>query len=104
MSYAVIETGGTQFRVKKGEAVHVPTLPAEVGSTLEYTPLVISDGEKTVIGRPLVDEAKVHCSILEHGRGRKVIVFKFKRRKGYKRKKGHRQGYTKIHIDDITMA
>ena len=104
MSYAVIETGATQFRVKKGEIIRVPAIAAEVGSTLEFTPLALTDGEKVVIGSPLVDNARVRCSIVEHGRERKILIFKFKRRKHYKRKKGHRQGYTAIQIEEITLA
>lgn len=101
MSYAVIEAGGTQFRVKKGDLVRIPALRAEVGSTIAFTPLVVHDGEKTRIGNPAIEGAEVRCRVIEHGRGKKVIVFKFKRRKQYRRKKGHRQKYTAIRVEDI---
>ena len=104
MNYAVIETGGSQFRVRKGEMLRVPTITAEIGSTLELKPLAVSDGEKVVIGSPLVDSALVRCSVIEHGRGRKILVFKFRRRKHYRRTHGHRQGYTTIRVDDITLG
>jgi len=104
VNYAVIETGGTQFRVQKGEMLRVPTITAEIGSTLELKPLAVSDGEKVVIGSPLVDSALVRCSVIEHGRGRKILVFKFRRRKHYRRTHGHRQGYTTIRVDDITLG
>lgn len=104
VSYAVIEAGGMQFRVTKGEVIRVPSIQADIGSTVEFKPLALSDGEKIVVGHPLVDNALVRCTVIEHGRDRKVIVFKFKRRKQYRRKKGHRQDYTAIQIEDITLA
>ena len=104
MTYAVIETGSKQFRLSEGEIVHVPAMDAEVGSTVEFTPLVVSDGSQTIIGHPAVDGARVSCSVLEHGRDRKIIVFKFKRRKQYRRKKGHRQDYTALKVEKITTA
>jgi large subunit ribosomal protein L21 len=104
VTYAVIETGGRQFRLSEGEIVRVPAIEAEVGSTVEFAPLVVNSGDQTVIGRPVVDNARVSCSVLEHGRERKVIVFKFKRRKQYRRKKGHRQHYTALKVENITVA
>jgi large subunit ribosomal protein L21 len=104
VSYAVIEAGGTQYRVAKGEVIRVPSLRADVGSTVEFKPLVINDGENIIIGNPLVENALVRCSILDSGRSRKLVVFKFRRRKHYRRKKGHRKDYTTIRIDDITTA
>ncbi|MBI3952041.1 MAG: 50S ribosomal protein L21 [Acidobacteria bacterium] len=104
VSYAVIEAGGTQYCVRKGEVIRVPFIRADIGSTIEFKPLALNDGEKLVIGTPLVDNTLVRCSVIEHGRGPKVIVFKFRRRKHYRRKKGHRQDYTAIQIEDITTA
>lgn len=104
MSYAVIEAGGTQFRVTKGEVIRVPSIRAEVGSTVEFKPLALNDGENIIIGNPLVNNALVRGRVIEHGRGRKVIVFKFRRRKQYRRKKGHRQDYTAIQVEDIIRA
>lgn len=102
MSYAVIEAGGTQFRVKKGDLIRIPARRTEVGSTIAFRPLVLHDGEKTTIGNPMIENAEVRCRVIEHGREKKVIVFKFKRRKQYRRKKGHRQKYTAIRVEEIT--
>lgn len=104
VSYAVIEAGGTQFRVTKGEVIRVPVLRAEVGSTVEFKLLALNDGERVIIGHPFIDDWRVRCNVIERGRGPKVVVFKFRRRKHYRRKKGHRQDYTAIRIEDITTA
>ena len=97
MSFAIIKTGGKQFRVDKGAKVRVPSLKSEVGSSLELA--VLATAEK--IGAPIVDGAKVTATVLDHGRDAKIIVFKKKRRKHYKRTKGHRQGFTTLKIDSI---
>lgn len=100
--YAVIETGGKQFKVSKDDVIRVPKIKAEVGSHLEFTPMLLSSGRETIsVGTPHVPEAKVVTSVLGHGKAAKVIVFKMKRRKGYRRKKGHRQEYTDLVIQDI---
>jgi len=104
VTYAVIETGGKQFRLSEGEVVRVPAIDAEVGSTVEFAPLVVRDGDQTIIGHPIVDGARVSCSVLEHGRDRKITVFKFKRRKQYRRRKGHRQNYTVLKVEKITTV
>jgi large subunit ribosomal protein L21 len=99
MSYAVIKTGGKQFVVTKGGTVRVPSLDAEVGKSVELEAMLsASDGEKN---EPVVGAAKVSATVRDHGRGTKIVVFKKKRRKQYKRKQGHRQGYTTITIDSI---
>jgi large subunit ribosomal protein L21 len=97
MSFAIIKTGGKQFRVEKGAKVRVPSLQSEVGASLELD--VLATAEK--IGAPIVDGAKVTATVVDHGRGTKIIVFKKKRRKQYKRTKGHRQGFTTLKIDSI---
>ena len=97
MSFAIIRSGGKQFRVEKGAKVRVPSLSGEVGSAVELD--VLATAEK--IGAPLVEGATVSATVLDHGRDTKIIVFKKKRRKQYKRTKGHRQGYTTIKIDSI---
>lgn len=97
MSFAIIRTGGKQFRVEKDAKVRVPTLKDEIGASVELE--VLATAEK--IGAPLVDGAKVTASIVDHGREPKVVVFKKKRRKQYKRTKGHRQGYTTLKIESI---
>jgi large subunit ribosomal protein L21 len=97
MSFAIIRSGGKQFRVEKDAKVRVPTLQGEVGASLELE--VLATAEK--IGSPLVDGAKVMATVVDHGREAKIVVFKKKRRKQYKRTKGHRQGYTTLKIDSI---
>jgi len=101
MSFAIIRTGGKQFRVEKGAKVRVPTLGGDVGASVELEVLAATDGDQTKIGSPLVDGAKVTATVLEHGREPKIVVFKKKRRKQYKRTKGHRQGYTTLKIESI---
>ncbi len=104
MTYAIIATGGKQYRVTPGEVLRVPALRAEVGAMVELPVLALSDGERVRIGRPFVDGARAVCRILEHGKEQKIIVFKFKRRKQYRRKKGHRQKYTAIRVEAIQAA
>jgi large subunit ribosomal protein L21 len=97
MSFAIIKTGGKQFRVEKDVKVRVPSLKGDVGSSVELD--VLATAEK--IGAPIVDGAKVMATVVDHGRDAKIVVFKKKRRKQYKRTKGHRQGYTTLKIDSI---
>jgi len=97
MSFAIVRTGGKQFRVEKGAKVRVPSIEGEVGASLELD--VLATAEK--VGAPLVDGAKVTATVVDHGRGEKIVVFKKKRRKQYKRTKGHRQGYTTLKIESI---
>jgi len=102
--YAVIETGGQQFKIAPGEQLKVDKLDGEVGAsvTLDKVLMVRTDDDLKV-GDPYLQGAKVTGEILEQGRHKKVIVFKFKRRKGYKRTKGHRQDFTKIKINSIDL-
>ena len=95
MSFAIVRTGGKQFRVEKGAKVRVPSIKGDVGASVELDVLATVDK----VGAPLVDGAKVSATVVDHGRGEKIVVFKKKRRKQYKRTKGHRQGYTTIKID-----
>jgi len=101
MSYAVIRTGGKQFRVEKGATLRVPSLNQKVGDSVELDVLVTADEGKTRLGAPLLDNAKVTATVIDHGRAPKIIVFKKKRRKHYKRTRGHRQGYTTLKIEAI---
>ena len=101
MAFAIIKTGGKQFRVEKDAKVRVPSLNQEVGASIDLDVLATADGDNTRIGSPLVDGAKVTATVVDHGRGDKIVVFKKKRRKQYKRTKGHRQGYTTLKIDSI---
>ncbi|MGG5462771.1 50S ribosomal protein L21 [Clostridium sp. B9] len=100
--YAVLTTGGKQYRVQEGDVLFVEKLNAEVDSTVELTEVlaVAKDGEIKV-GAPVVEGAKVVAKVLAQGKAKKVIVFKYKRKKDYRRKNGHRQPYTKIVIEKI---
>ena len=101
MSIAIIRTGGKQFTVEPGSTVRVPSLKDEVGAAVELEVLAVGEGKETKVGSPLVEGAKVIATVVDHGRAPKVVVFKKKRRKQYKRTKGHRQGYTTVKIDSI---
>ena len=96
MSFAVIRTGGKQFSVEAGETLRVPTIEAKAGDKVEIETLLTGDGKTAK-----VENGTVKATVISHGRGEKVIVFKKKRRKQYKRKQGHRQGYTEIKIEKI---
>jgi large subunit ribosomal protein L21 len=101
MSIAIIRTGGKQFTVKPGSTVRVPSLKGDVGASVDLEVLAVGEGKETKVGSPLVDGAKVTATVVDHGRAPKIVVFKKKRRKQYKRTKGHRQGYTTLKIDSI---
>ena len=102
MAYAIIRSGGKQFRVEEGATVRVPSLDKRAGETVELEALIVGGGEGGVrVGSPAVEGARVTATVLDHGRGDKVIVFKKKRRKQYKRTQGHRQNYTTVKIDSI---
>jgi large subunit ribosomal protein L21 len=101
--YAVIKTGGKQYRVVAGEKIRVEQILAEIGSEIEIDQvLMVSDGDKTSMGRPLVDGATVKATVLGQGRHDKVRIFKMRRRKHYQKHQGHRQNYTEIQITDIS--
>src|SRR4051812_42868408 len=100
MAYAIIRSGGKQFRVEEGATVRVPTLDRAAGETVELEALVVG-GEDVRVGSPAVEGARVTATVVDHGRGDKIIVFKKKRRKQYKRTHGHRQNYTTVKIDSI---
>jgi large subunit ribosomal protein L21 len=101
--YAVIKTGGKQYRVSSGEKIKVEQIPADVGSqiTLDQV-LMVADGDNVSIGAPLVAGATVQATVVAHGRGDKVHIFKMRRRKHYRKSGGHRQNYTEIQIDKIS--
>jgi len=102
--YAVIETGGKQYKVQEGDKLFIEKLEVEAGETIDFDNvlLVSKDGE-LAIGSPYVESAKVKASVLENGKGPKVIVFKYKNKEGYRKKRGHRQPYTKIQIETISL-
>jgi len=100
--YAIVEIAGKQFRVEKDKSIFAPKLEGEEGSSLEFNDvLLVDDDGKVKIGSPKVKGAKVIAKILEHVKGDKVIVFKKKKRKGYEKKNGHRQQFTKVLIEEI---
>jgi large subunit ribosomal protein L21 len=101
MSFAIVRAGGKQFRVEQGATLRVPSLKQEVGASVELEVLATTDDKKTSVGAPAVEGVKVTATVVEHGRAAKIIVFKKKRRKHYKRTKGHRQGFTTLKIDSI---
>ncbi len=102
MAYAIIRSGGKQFRVEEGATVRVPSINKKVGEAIELEALVVSGQNGDVkIGSPAIDGAKIAATVVNHGRGEKIIVFKKKRRKQYKRTRGHRQDYTTVKVDSI---
>lgn len=103
--YAIIETGGKQYRVSQGETLKVEKLRADEGDTVEIDRVLAIGGEDVdfQVGTPTVEGARVKLNVLEHGRGKKIIVFKYKPKKNYRRKQGHRQPYTKVRVDAIQI-
>ena len=100
--YAIVNTGGKQYKIQQGDVLRVEKIPGEVGSPVSFDKvLMFSDGENVNIGRPVLDNVAVKGHIVDQGKGKKIIVFKYKRRKRYRRKLGHRQQYTEIKIDSI---
>jgi large subunit ribosomal protein L21 len=100
--YAVIQTGGKQYRVAEGETLRVEKLPATAGDKLSFAPLLFADdGGNVQVGKPEVSGIKVEAEVLEQGKGKKIIIFKYKRRKSYRRKTGHRQPFTALKITAI---
>lgn len=104
--YAVFETGGKQFRAEPGARIRIPSLQAEPGDKVTFDRVLLAgtDGDKVQVGAPTVDGATVTAEVLRHARTPKIIVFKRKRRKNYRRKQGHRQGFTEIRIDAVALA
>jgi large subunit ribosomal protein L21 len=100
--YAIVESGGLQFMVKKDAKIKVPKLEGEVGSLVNLGKvLLLSDGTASLVGRPYVEEAQVKGKLLAHGKHDKVLIYKYKKRKNYRRKRGHRQDYSEILVTDI---
>ena len=101
--YAVIATGGKQYRVEKGGVLRIEKLAAELGSTVEFNEvLLIADGENVSLGKPLLAGGKVLATVEKHAKGDKVTIVKFRRRKHYLRQKTHRQQYTQVRVSDIS--
>jgi len=99
--YAVIKTGGKQYRVTEGQSLRVEKLPGEPGQKITFNEVLLVGGDKLKIGQPTVAGARVEAEIVGQDRGPKIIIFKFRRRKNYRRKQGHRQPYTQLKITGI---
>jgi large subunit ribosomal protein L21 len=100
--YAVVKTGGKQYRVSPGDSIEVEKLPYEVGEQIELEEvLLVTNGSGTQIGQPLVNGAKVKATVTRQAKGRKVVIFKYRPSKRYRRRKGHRQYNTRLRIDEI---
>lgn len=100
--YAIIETGGKQYRVQEGDAIYVELLQANIGEKVTFDQvLAVGNGEGLTVGAPTVAGAKVTGKVEKHGKGRKILVFKYKSKKNYRRKQGHRQPFTKVIIEKI---
>ena len=105
MTYAIIRTGGKQYRVQPGQTLRVPSMLGEAGTQVTFNEVLLgSDGSTVRAGVPTLSGASVTGEIVKHGLGEKIVVFKFKRRKNYSRKQGHRQGFTEVKINDIDLG
>ena len=103
--YAVIKSGGKQYRVESGATLRLETLSADVGANVSFDQvLLVSNGDAVKVGAPLVSGALVKATVVGHGRGEKVKIFKLRRRKHYQKTQGHRQSYTELRIDDIVQG
>ena len=103
--YAVIETGGKQYRVQQGDVITVEKLSVEAGEKVTFDKvLVVHDGEGLTVGTPCVEGATVGATVVENGKGKKVVIFKYKAKKDYRKKQGHRQPYTMVKIDEIAVG
>ena len=100
--HAIIETGGKQYKVAEGDVIFVEKLEHEAGDSLTFDKvLAVLDGDKATFGTPVVEGAKVDASVVKNGKGKKILVFKYKPKKGYRKRQGHRQPYTKVQISKI---
>ncbi len=100
--YAIIETGGKQYRVQEGDVLFIEKLNVEAGDAVEFDKvLAVSNGEELTVGAPIVEGAKVDATVEKNGKGKKVIIYKYKAKKDYRKKQGHRQPYTKVVINKI---
>ena len=102
--HAIIETGGKQYKVAEGDTLFIEKLPNEAGDNVTFDKvLAVIDGDKITVGTPVVEGAKVDASVVKNGKGKKIMVFKYKPKKGYRKRQGHRQPYTKVTIGAISL-
>ena len=100
--HAIIENGGKQYKVAEGDTLFIEKLPAEAGDAVTFRKvLAVIDGDKLTVGTPVVEGAKVEANVVKNGKGKKVMIFKYNPKKGYRRRQGHRQPYTKVTIGKI---
>jgi len=103
--YAVFQSGGKQYKVSAGDEVKVEMLPGEIGEDVVFDKILLaSDGENVQVGNPYLGDARVTGKIARHDKSKKIVVFKYKRRKGYRNTRGHRQPYTLVRIEDVQVA
>lgn len=103
--YAILESGGKQYRVERGSILQVEALHADVGQTVQLEPVrFIASGEESLAGQPVVEGAHVQATVIRNGRTRSITVFKKKRRKNYRKTRGHRQSFTQLRVDDIVTG
>ena len=103
--YAIVKTGGKQYKVAEGDTLFIEKLNAEAGEAVTFDKvLAVVDGDKATFGTPVVEGAKVEANVVKNGKGKKVMIFKYNPKKGYRRRQGHRQPYTKVEIGTITVG
>ena len=102
--YAIIETGGKQYKVTEGDTLFIEKLPVEANDTVKFDKvLAVLDGENTKFGTPVVEGASVEATVVKNGKGKKIRIFKYNAKKGYRKRQGHRQPYTKVEIGKISV-
>ena len=102
--HAIIETGGKQYKVAEGDTLFIEKLPVEAGEAVTFDKvLAVIDGDNLTVGTPVVEGAKVDASVVKNGKGKKILLFKYKPKKGYRKRQGHRQPYTKVTIGKISV-
>jgi len=99
--YAIVKTGGKQYKVAEGDLLNVEKLDAEIGAEVTLDVLMLVDGDSVKIGKPVVEDANVVAKVVEHGKEPKVVIFKYKSKKNYRKKQGHRQPYTRLEIMSV---
>jgi len=103
--YAIIRQGGHQYRAEPGKTLRIQSMDVQPGDTVKFDEVLLgADGDTIKVGAPMLDGASVSAEVVRHGRGEKIIIFKHKRRKNYRRKQGHRQGFTEVRVNEISLG